>query len=84
MPGARADALVIDATCPSVLGLPPDRLLDGLVFSSPSLPFRDVMVAGRWALRDHQHPQAGAIGQRFVQTIAALWPVPSPTPGRPG
>ena len=78
-PGARADALVVDATCPSVLGMPPDRLLDGLVFSSPGRPFRDVMVAGRWVLRDHQHPQAGAIGQRFGQTMAALWPPACPT-----
>ena len=78
LPGARADALVVDAACPSVLGLPPDRLLDGLVFCSPNRPFRDVLVAGRWVLRDHQHPQAGAIGQRFVQAMAALWPPAGP------
>ncbi len=78
-PGARADALVVDAACPTVLGLPPDRWLDGLVFSSPGRPFRDVLVAGRWVLRDHQHAQAGAIGQRFVQAMAGLWPPAGPS-----
>ncbi|HEY5559872.1 MAG TPA: hypothetical protein VIK49_09110, partial [Steroidobacteraceae bacterium] len=53
--GARADLLVIDTEDESLLGLPGERLLDALVFSSPSRPWRDVMVAGRWVLRNHCH-----------------------------
>ena len=35
-------------------------LLDALVFSSPGRPFRDVLVAGRWAVREHRQAQARA------------------------
>ena len=77
--GARADALVVDARCPSVLGLPPERLLDGLVFSSPGRPFRDVMVAGRWVQRAHRHAQGLAIARRFEQAMADLWPAAGAT-----
>ena len=71
--GARADGLVLDTNCPSVLGLAADKLLDGLVFSSPGRPWRDVLVAGRWVLQGHQHPLASHINQRFRQAMAALW-----------
>ena len=71
--GARADGLVLDTNCPSVLGLAADKLLDGLVFSSPGRPWRDVLVAGRWVLQGHQHPLASHINQQFRQAMAALW-----------
>ena len=71
--GARADLLVIDPGDPSLLGLPPGRWLDALVFSSPSRPWRDVMVAGRWALRDHHHPQAERISAAFARAMDPLW-----------
>jgi diguanylate cyclase (GGDEF)-like protein len=48
--GARADLLVIDTQDAALLGIPAERLLDALVFSSPGQPFRDVLVAGRWGL----------------------------------
>ena len=54
-------------------GTPPDRLLDAIVFSSPGRPWRDVMVAGRWVVRDHLHPAAAAVAGRFEAAMAALW-----------
>jgi len=72
--GARADLLVIDPDDASLLGLPPGRWLDALVFSSPSRPWRDVMVAGRWALRHHHHPQVERISAAFARAMGALWP----------
>lgn len=75
-PGARADVLVADAQDPALLGLPPERSLDALVFSSPARPWRDVMVAGRWAVQNHRHPQAEAIGQAFEEAMAAVWAGP--------
>ncbi len=51
--GARADALVADRREPALLGVPASNTLDALVFSSPARPWRDVMVAGRWVIRDH-------------------------------
>jgi formimidoylglutamate deiminase len=66
-PGARADLLVIDAQDDALLGIPAERLLDALVFSSPTQPFRDVMVAGRWAQR------SAATAARFADAMRALW-----------
>ena len=71
--GARADLLVVDPDDASLLGLPPARWLDALVFSSPGRPWRDVMVAGRWALRGHHHPHLGRIAAAFAQAMAGLW-----------
>ena len=71
--GARADLLVLDTQDTPLLGLPAERLLDALVFSSPGQPFRDVMVAGHWALRSHQPTVGGDIAARFVDAMHALW-----------
>lgn len=47
--GARADLIEVDADAePALCGLPPDHLLDGIVFAAPSRPFARVMVAGHW------------------------------------
>ncbi len=71
--GARADGLVLDTRSPALLGLPADRHLDAVVFSSPSRPWRDVMVAGQWVVRDHHHPGAADIARRFEFAMQALW-----------
>jgi len=71
--GARADLLVIDPDDASLVGLPQARWLDALVFSSPGRPWRDVMVAGRWALREHHHAQVERIGAGFAQAMQELW-----------
>jgi formimidoylglutamate deiminase len=70
--GARADLLVLDAADPARLGLPAARALDAIVFSAPGRSFADVMVAGRWVLRGHRHPQAEAIAARAAAAIEAL------------
>ncbi len=71
--GARADLLVIDPDDASLVGLPQARWLDALVFSSPGRPWRDVMVAGRWALRGHHHAQVARIAAGFARAMAELW-----------
>jgi len=72
--GARADLLVADPSCEATAGVPRDALLDALVFAGATRPWRDVMVAGRWVLREHQHAEAGAIAARFAQAMQTLWP----------
>jgi formimidoylglutamate deiminase len=42
------------------------------VFSSPSAPWRDVMVAGRWVIRDGVHAEARSIGERFAAAMREL------------
>jgi len=71
--GARADLLVVDTAASALLGIPPAHLLDAMIFSSPARPFRDVLVAGRWVVRDHHHEAAAAIAARFAATLDELW-----------
>ena len=71
--GARADALLADPGDPTTLGMPAERWLDAQVFSSPARPWQAVMVAGRWVIQDHHHPQQGVIAERFEAAMAALW-----------
>ena len=71
--GARADGLVVDMRDASMIGVPAVNVLDSLVFSSPGRPWRDVMVAGRWVVRDHRHPHADEIARRFEAAMSSLW-----------
>ncbi len=71
--GARADALVADLLDAPLRGIPPDRLLDALVFSSPSRPWHDVMVAGRWVIGAHRHARQEPIARRFESAMRSLW-----------
>ncbi len=70
--GARADALVVDRSDAALLGIAPKRALDALVFSSPSSPWREVMVAGRWVIEGGAHAAARAIGERFAAALSDL------------
>ena len=71
--GSRADALVVNASQPALLGVPDSRTLDALIFSSPSVPFDDVMVAGRWVIRGGQHAATTAIADAFAGAMRGLW-----------
>ncbi|OYT73053.1 MAG: formimidoylglutamate deiminase [Chloracidobacterium sp. CP2_5A] len=72
-PGARADALRLDLKQPSLIGVPPEKLLDAVIFSSPSPCWADALVAGRWALRRGRHPRRARIQARFSQAMEELW-----------
>ncbi len=72
MSGARADAVVVDPQEDALLGLAPRQTLDALLFSSPGRSWRDVMVAGRWVIRDRVHAHAARIAQRFSSTMRVL------------
>ena len=72
--GARADALVVNASQAALLGMPESRTLDAMIFSSPSAPFADVMVAGRWVIRGGAHATESAIAGAFAHAMRGLWP----------
>jgi formimidoylglutamate deiminase len=42
------------------------------VFSAPTRPFDDVMVAGRWVLKQGRHAHAAAIEAAFRTAMQAL------------
>jgi formimidoylglutamate deiminase len=78
--GNRADFLVLDEESPSLLGIPSDKLLDALVFSSPAARFSEVFVADRHVVASGQigNDTAGPdacwhIRQEFVRAMKQLW-----------
>ncbi len=70
--GARADLLVLDGEHPLLAAREADVLLDSLVFSGNDNPLRDVMVGGRWAVREGRHVDQDAIAARYRACVAAL------------
>ena len=73
VPGARADLLVLDVKDSALLGVPPERTLDALVFSSPGDAIRDVYVAGHRVIENRCHPNADAQARIFERAMQALW-----------
>ncbi|NII09247.1 formimidoylglutamate deiminase [Oleiagrimonas sp. C23AA] len=71
-PGARADALVLDEDSPWLAAREGRVLLDSLVFAGNDPLVRDVMVAGRWQVRDFQHRDQARIAARYRQTVQRL------------
>ena len=68
-PGARADLVVLDGTSPTLAAHGPDTVLDAWTMSGGPSPIRDVMVGGRWRIRDGHHPDEAAIRERYAATM---------------
>ena len=71
-PGHRADLVVLDRTHPSLTGRSGDSLLDSWIFASEESPVRDVMVGGRWVVRDGRHIQQEAIADAYRRVMTRL------------
>jgi formimidoylglutamate deiminase len=71
-PGRRADLVVLDPDHPALVGRPLDRILDAFVFNGNDTPVRDVMVGGRWLVRDRVHVAEAPIGAAFARTMKRL------------
>ncbi len=67
--GHRADLLVLDANTPSLYRRESDALIDSFVFASETAAVRDVMVSGRWAVRERHHASEDRIAAEFRRTI---------------
>ena len=72
--GARADLVVLDDGAPGLSGVPDGATLDAFVFSAGARAIRDVMVAGRWTIRERVHREEAAIARDFVRAMRELWP----------
>ncbi len=71
-PGKRADLLVLDSDHPNLAGIDADDVLGTFVFCGNDNLVKDVMVGGRWVVRERQHVAQAAIAQRYMHTIAEL------------
>ena len=70
--GRRADWVVLDAGHPAMAGAVADTALDHLLFAGGDAAIRDVMVAGRWALKDGRHALEDELRPRFAALMQRL------------
>ncbi len=70
--GYRADFIVFDADDPALAAQSVDTMLDAAIFGPCRHPVRDVMVGGRWLVRDGHHPREDAIFARYRTCLARL------------
>jgi formimidoylglutamate deiminase len=69
-PGSRADLVVLDVADPALVEQGVDALLDSAIFGPCRKPVRDVMVGGRWVVRDGHHAEEDAILRRYRSASA--------------
>jgi formimidoylglutamate deiminase len=68
-----ADFFTVDSDDLSIAGHSGDDLLPLAVFSLGRSAIRDVVVNGRWVVRDQRHPLQEEIVSRFKQLHRKLW-----------
>jgi len=72
-PGALADFITVDLNEVSIAGNSGEDLLPLAVFSLSRSAIRDVVVNGRWVVRDQRHPLQEEIVSRFKDLHRRLW-----------
>jgi formimidoylglutamate deiminase len=70
--GRRADWLVLDTTHPSMVGGTTESSLDHLVFAGGRAAIRDVMVGGRWVVKDGRHAAEMPLRPEFSELMVRL------------
>ncbi len=70
--GRRADLVVLDRDAATLAEVPPERLLDALVFAGNVNPVKHVMVGGNWRVRDGRHAERETILGRYRRAVAAV------------
>jgi formimidoylglutamate deiminase len=71
-PGYRADLIRLDAAHPILAGHGGEALLDTLVFSGNVNLVQDVMVGGRWLVRDGRHLRRDEIAEAYRTAVRRL------------
>jgi formimidoylglutamate deiminase len=70
--GQRADWLVLETEHPSMAGAPLDNALDHVLFAGGAAAIRDVMVAGRWLIKERRHAEELASRRHFSELMSRL------------
>jgi len=68
-PGHRADLLVLNPRATSLYGRRGDAVIDSFIFASETTAVRDVMVGGRWVVRERHHAAEKQISIAFRRTL---------------
>jgi formimidoylglutamate deiminase len=53
-------------------GAAPNTAIDHLIFAGGSAAIRDVMVGGKWVVKDFHHAAEAPLRSRFLALMAAL------------
>src|SRR6185437_9637291 len=70
--GGLADLVTVDLGSVRLAGTTPESGLDSLVFAAAAADVRDVMVGGRWIVRDGAHVHLD-VTTELRRSIAAVW-----------
>ncbi len=71
-PGQRADLVVLDPAQPDLAGRSGDAIANALIFSGATNLVRDVMVAGRWVVKENRHAHEDAARRAYIGAVAEL------------
>jgi formimidoylglutamate deiminase len=71
--GQTASFVVLDGADPYIAAADDDQLLDRWLFALGDRVVRDVMVAGRWRIRNHRHAKDAEIDCAFGAVLAKLY-----------
>jgi formimidoylglutamate deiminase len=64
--------VVLDARHPDLAGRSSDAIANALVFSGATDMVRDVMVAGRWTVRERHHPAEVQAAEAYKTALKEL------------
>jgi len=70
--GMRADLVVLEGAHPDLAARSADAIANALVFSGAENFVRDVMVGGRWLVKEGRHPRQDAATQDYRRVLAEL------------
>ncbi|MDI6529287.1 formimidoylglutamate deiminase [Pseudomonas otitidis] len=70
--GNRADWIVLDGTDPYLATAEGDALLNRWLFAGGDRQVRDVMVGGRWVVRNGHHPAEEATAWAFAEVLRTV------------
>lgn len=70
--GYRADIVVLDRLDPTIAAREGPQILDSFVFSGSGSAVRDVMIGGRWVLRDRHHAEEALAASNYLETAQRL------------
>jgi len=70
--GARADLVVLDGADPLIATAGREELLDTYIFAVGAAAVRDVMVGGRWVIRERAHAQDARITRAYTRALQSL------------